>query len=125
MKEENVKGVVSLNEDYELRYLANQPEVYISFYYFSDHLLNRIFNFFKEWKKLGVDNLHFKVVDMFEAPSQEMLIEGVDFINRKSVDGGVVYVHCKAGRSRSATLVGCYLMKVLSFYYNNFNRIAL
>nr|CAG4636617.1 EOG090X0GSS [Eubosmina coregoni]SVE70144.1 EOG090X0GSS [Eubosmina coregoni] len=90
VNEENVKGVVSLNEDYELRYLANQPE---------------------EWKKLGVDNIHFKVVDMFEAPSQEMLIEGVDFINRKSVDGGVVYVHCKAGRSRSATLVTCYLMK--------------
>ena len=64
-----------------------------------------------------MDNLHFKVVDMFEAPSQEMLIEGVDFINRKSVDGGVVYVHCKAGRSRSATLVGCYLMKVDTLFY--------
>ena len=83
--------------------------LYILYQFFYFHFDN---GHFKEWKKLGVDNIHFKVVDMFEAPSQEMLIEGVDFINRKSVDGGVVYVHCKAGRSRSATLVTCYLMKV-------------
>nr|CAG4648968.1 EOG090X0GSS [Polyphemus pediculus] len=87
---ENVKAVVSLNEDYELRYLTNQPI---------------------EWKELGVENIRFQVVDMFEAPSQEMLIEGVEFINKNIAKGGNVYVHCKAGRSRSATLVGCYLMK--------------
>lgn len=50
---------------------------------------------------------------MFEAPPQSMLIEGVDFINKNVDKGGVVYVHCKAGRSRSATLVCCYLMKVM------------
>nr|CAG4642145.1 EOG090X0GSS [Eurycercus lamellatus] len=85
-----VKAVVSLNEDYELRYLTNQPQ---------------------EWKELGVENIRFNVIDMFEAPSQEMLVEGVDFINRNISEGSVVYVHCKAGRSRSATLVSCYLMK--------------
>ena len=60
---------------------------------------------------------------MFEAPSQEMLIEGVRFINDNISKGGRVYVHCKAGRSRSATLVGCYLMEVefldmLGIYFN-------
>ena len=49
---------------------------------------------------------------MFEAPAQNILVEGVEFMNRNISKGGVVYVHCKAGRSRSATLVACYLMKV-------------
>lgn len=68
--------------------------------------------FFQEWKKLGVDAIRFSVVDMFEAPPQDMLLKGVEFINNKISNGGVVYVHCKAGRSRSAALVACYLMKV-------------
>lgn len=49
---------------------------------------------------------------MFEAPPQDMLLKGVEFIMNTTSAGGTVYVHCKAGRSRSATLVGCYLMKV-------------
>lgn len=32
--------------------------------------------------------------------------------NENSAREGTVYVHCKAGRTRSATLVGCYLMMV-------------
>lgn len=32
--------------------------------------------------------------------------------NDHSTNSGTVYVHCKAGRTRSATLVGCYLMMV-------------
>lgn len=31
---------------------------------------------------------------------------------------GTVYVHCKAGRTRSATLVGCYLMMVIILNIN-------
>nr|CAG4647506.1 EOG090X0GSS [Megafenestra aurita]SVE92735.1 EOG090X0GSS [Megafenestra aurita] len=88
--QKKINAIVSLNEDYEVKYLTNQPE---------------------EWDQLGVENIRFSVVDMFEAPPQSMLIEGVDFINKNVDKGGVVYVHCKAGRSRSATLVCCYLMK--------------
>ena len=61
---------------------------------------------------MGVNNIQFPVVDMFGAPSQEILQQGVEFIKENLTNGGVVYVHCKAGRSRSATLVGCYLMEV-------------
>lgn len=64
--------------------------------------------------------------DIFEAPCQNKLRLGVSFINRYVPKGinvdalnedsecepGTVYVHCKAGRTRSATLVGCYLMVV-------------
>nr|CAH0099227.1 unnamed protein product [Daphnia galeata] len=88
VEQQKVNAVVSLNEDYEVRYLTNQPE---------------------EWKKLGVDSIRYSVVDMFEAPPQEILLDGVEFINRTISKGGVVYVHCKAGRSRSAALV-CLLL---------------
>lgn len=92
VKEENIRGVVSMNEDYELRLLSNSA---------------------KEWKKYGVEFLQLSTTDIFETPCQEKLIKGVDFIYKYKELGGSVYVHCKAGRTRSATLVGCYLMKVI------------
>ena len=56
--------------------------------------------------------LHLDVVDR-QAPSQEQLCEGVAWILDKNKSGkGTVYVHCKAGRARSATLVAAYLMEV-------------
>ncbi|XP_026673846.1 phosphatidylglycerophosphatase and protein-tyrosine phosphatase 1 [Ceratina calcarata] len=103
--EENVKGVVSMNEDYELRLFSNSE---------------------KEWKKHNVEFLQLSVTDIFHSPPQDKLEGGVKFINKfrnvpKELSGsdkctddsdnvGSVYVHCKAGRTRSATLVGCYLM---------------
>jgi atypical dual specificity phosphatase len=64
---------------------------------------------------------------MFETPDQNKLTKGVEFMNAflspenriaglkafpglEGQESGTVYVHCKAGRTRSATLVGCYLM---------------
>lgn len=106
VKEENIKAVVSMNEDYELWLFSNNQ---------------------KKWSKLGVDFLQLATTDIFESPCQEKLWSGVNFINNylpkdkrfRGLDGesefredrvGTVYVHCKAGRTRSATLVGCYLM---------------
>jgi protein-tyrosine phosphatase len=65
---------------------------------------------------------------MFEAPPQKMLLEGVEFMNNTVSKGGVVYVHCKAGRSRSAALVACYLMKVLILLivmYNSSKKVKI
>ncbi|XP_030833055.1 phosphatidylglycerophosphatase and protein-tyrosine phosphatase 1-like isoform X2 [Strongylocentrotus purpuratus] len=89
LKEENVKGVISLNEDHELR--RHAPTV-------------------EEWKNHGIEHLQLPTVDFTEAPSLEYLERGVEFIQQHANDGSSVYVHCKAGRTRSATLVGCYLM---------------
>ncbi|XP_075223791.1 protein tyrosine phosphatase, mitochondrial 1 [Lycorma delicatula] len=99
IKEEGVKGVISMNEDYELKMFSNNGE---------------------EWQKNGVEFLQLSTTDIFEVPSQEKLLNGVTFINKfansnftKTDDTNktsTVYVHCKAGRTRSATLVGCYLM---------------
>jgi len=91
MKKENIKGVVSMNEDYELALFSHQKE---------------------GWSKMGVEFLQLSTTDIFSAPSQEKLVRGVQFISdiTSKQPGSCVYVHCKAGRTRSATLVGCYLM---------------
>ncbi|XP_058792940.1 phosphatidylglycerophosphatase and protein-tyrosine phosphatase 1 isoform X3 [Phymastichus coffea] len=98
LEEENVKGVVSMNEDYELWLLSNTAE---------------------DWNKHNVKFLQLSTTDIFEAPCQEKLKRGVNFINqfrilkmhnKQNEKMPTVYVHCKAGRTRSATLVGCYLM---------------
>ena len=89
--EEKIGAVVSMNEDYELRLFSNQGP---------------------EWNELGVEFLQLATTDIFEAPSAEKLKRGVDFIHkmRQERPDSSIYVHCKAGRTRSATLVGCYLM---------------
>ncbi|KPI92082.1 Protein-tyrosine phosphatase mitochondrial 1-like protein [Papilio xuthus] len=105
IEEENIKGVVSMNETYELKIFSNDAE---------------------KWREHGVAFLQLATTDIFEAPDQDKLYDGVTFINRflphggklrgvperdhEHVGSGTVYVHCKAGRTRSATLVGCYLM---------------
>jgi atypical dual specificity phosphatase len=89
LKEENVKGIISMNEDYELTLFSNQKQ---------------------GWADHGIDFLQLPTRDIFEAPCQNKLKQGVEFI-QKFNGIGTVYVHCKAGRTRSATLVACYLME--------------
>ncbi|XP_055902377.1 phosphatidylglycerophosphatase and protein-tyrosine phosphatase 1-like isoform X1 [Eupeodes corollae] len=104
VKNENMKAVVSMNEDYELTAFSNTAD---------------------KWKFLGIDFLQLATTDIFESPCQDKLFQGVEFINKYlppkeripslktsslPENTGTVYVHCKAGRTRSATLVGCYLM---------------
>lgn len=67
---------------------------------------------------MGVEHCQLSTKDIFETPSHEKLIQGVSVMESVSKDGKTVYVHCKAGRTRSATLVGCYLMSVC-IYINN------
>lgn len=90
-----------MNEDYELWMFSNNAE---------------------KWRAKNIEFLQLATTDIFEAPDQDKLRKGVEFINRFIPNGsaataannttGTVYVHCKAGRTRSATLVGCYLMQV-------------
>lgn len=88
-----------------------------------------IFFLHQEWHKHNVEFLQLSTTDIFQAPCQEKLQSGVNFINKfrsvstrklgnppniinESNQPGTVYVHCKAGRTRSATLVACYLIIV-------------
>lgn len=95
-----------MNEDYELTMFSNNAP---------------------KWQVLGIEFLQLATTDIFESPCQDKLFKGVTFINKflpssnringldtvsSPINAGTVYVHCKAGRTRSATLVGCYLMMV-------------
>jgi protein-tyrosine phosphatase/membrane-associated phospholipid phosphatase len=57
---------------------------------------------------LSVDYLNLQVLDL-TAPTQMQIRAAVAFINAHR-SRGVVYVHCKIGYSRSATMVGCWLL---------------
>ncbi|KAK9862652.1 hypothetical protein WJX84_005244 [Apatococcus fuscideae] len=95
LSSQGVKAVVTLNEDFE---------VFIS----SD-----------KYKELGFDHLHLPTVDFLFAPVLSDLHKGVDFIQGHCKRGGQVYVHCKAGRGRSTTLVMCYLIRCCSMTPEN------
>lgn len=92
LEKENVRAVVSMNENFELTWLRRWVAG-------PDH-----------WESSNVDFLQLQTQDIFETPSQDKLRIGVDFILSAKA-GDSIYVHCKAGRTRSATLVCCYLMK--------------
>jgi atypical dual specificity phosphatase len=90
VRREGVRGVVSMNEDYELQLFGLQED---------------------GWRGLGVQRfLQLETTDIFSAPSQAKLASGVRFMQEIVAEESSVYVHCKAGRTRSATLVACYLM---------------
>ncbi|VTJ77568.1 phosphatidylglycerophosphatase and protein-tyrosine phosphatase 1 isoform X1 [Marmota monax] len=94
IQEENVRGVITMNEEYETRFLCNSS---------------------KEWKRVGVEQLRLSTVDMTGIPTLANLHRGVRFALKYQSLGHCVYVHCKAGRSRSATMVAAYLMQVHNY----------
>ena len=51
----------------------------------------------------------------FTPPSLEDVERGVAFITAQLEKGEKVYVHCKAGRGRSATVVVCWLIQAKGF----------
>ena len=59
--------------------------------------------------------LRIPTLDFDAAPSVEEIEEGVAFIKSFKEKNESVYIHCKAGRGRSALLVVCYLIKVINF----------
>ncbi|NXY87473.1 PTPM1 phosphatase, partial [Alcedo cyanopectus] len=89
--EENVRAVVTLNEEYETRFLCCSAQ---------------------EWAAMGVEQLHLSTVDLTGVPTLENLHKGVEFMLQHRARGNSIYVHCKAGRSRSATMVAAYLIQL-------------
>ena len=67
---------------------------------------------FQEWKAYGIEQLKIPTVDFTATPKQEDIDKAVNFILGHRPKNTSVYVHCKAGRTRSATVVACYLVKV-------------
>ncbi|KAK7330805.1 hypothetical protein VNO77_25005 [Canavalia gladiata] len=86
LKELGVRGVITLNEPYETL-------VPTTLYYAH-----------------GIDHLVIPTRDYCFAPSLHDIRRAVDFIHENTLSGRTTYVHCKAGRGRSTTIVICYLV---------------
>ncbi|MFO0868718.1 MAG: phosphatidylglycerophosphatase and protein-tyrosine phosphatase 1 family protein [Pirellulales bacterium] len=61
------------------------------------------------YRTAGIEQLRVPTTD-FHPPSLEHVRTAVEFIQRHVTQGHTVYVHCKAGRARSATVVLCWLI---------------
>lgn len=66
----------------------------------------------QEWRAEGVEQIRLSTVDLTGVPSLEHIHRGVEFVLKHRNQGNSVYIHCKAGRSRSATLAAAYLIRV-------------
>ncbi|KAK9275115.1 hypothetical protein L1049_022374 [Liquidambar formosana] len=86
-KELGVRRVVTLNESYETL-------VPTSLYHAH-----------------GIDHLVIPTRDYCFAPSLSDICHAVDFIHKNASCGITTYVHCKAGRGCSTTVVMCYLVQ--------------
>ena len=98
-------AVVSVNEDFERWYTTPSEE---------------------EWAAVNVKLLHFNVGDYIHTPSVNELEQSVQLIIDTANNDQTTYVHCKAGRTRSATVCCAYLIKVciLVGVANNSNSLG-
>uniref|UniRef100_A0A5B6Z5I5 phosphatidylglycerophosphatase n=2 Tax=Davidia involucrata TaxID=16924 RepID=A0A5B6Z5I5_DAVIN len=87
LKQLGVGGVITLNEPYETL-------VPTSLYHAH-----------------GIDHLVIPTRDYLFAPSFVDINQAVHFIHKNASSGRTTYVHCKAGRGRSTTIVLCYLVE--------------
>ncbi len=62
------------------------------------------------YREAGLVQLRLPTID-YASPSLETVKRGVEFIEYHVAQGNKVYVHCKAGRGRSATVILCWLVK--------------
>ena len=85
---EKVKAVLTLNEDHELYYSISKSE----------------------WARQGINYLQIPIKDYVGVASLEQIKKSVEFIKKHKEKNECVYVHCKAGRYRSALIVACYLI---------------
>lgn len=63
-----------------------------------------------EYQKHGIEQLHIPTTD-FTHPSLADVELAVEFVEKHVTAGDSVYIHCKAGRARSATVAICWLIK--------------
>jgi atypical dual specificity phosphatase len=62
----------------------------------------------------AIEQLYLPTID-FTHPTLESVQQGVAFLQSQVAEDRKVYVHCKAGRARSATIVLCWLVRHRGF----------
>jgi atypical dual specificity phosphatase len=62
------------------------------------------------YQQANIEQLWLPTTD-FHVPGIEDVARGVEFIQQHVTRKGTVYIHCKAGRARSATVAICWLVK--------------
>ncbi|KAL6985932.1 Phosphoric monoester hydrolase [Sarracenia purpurea var. burkii] len=87
LKDLGVCGVITLNEPYETLVPTSLYQAH------------------------GISHLVLPTRDYLFAPSLNDICQAVDFIHENASCGRTTYVHCKAGRGRSTTIVLCYLVQ--------------
>jgi atypical dual specificity phosphatase len=63
-----------------------------------------------EYDGYGISQLRIPTTD-FTHPKLSDVQRAVEFVQEHAQKGETVYIHCKAGRARSATIALCFLMK--------------
>lgn len=63
-----------------------------------------------EYEKFGIEQFYMPTTD-FTHPKLEDVERAVEFVQNHVDKDEKVYIHCKAGRARSATVALCWLMK--------------
>ncbi|KAK6058441.1 dual specificity phosphatase, catalytic domain protein [Cooperia oncophora] len=136
IQKENVGGVVCCVEDFELNYAYNairkedwrdagvqvheipmtdffgsaaRPQI-DSAVQFIDSVAAKGKSVY-DWRDAGVQVHEIPMTDFFGSAARPQIDSAVQFIDSVAAKGKSVYVHCKAGRTRSATVAVCYLMK--------------
>lgn len=71
-----------------------------------------------EWNKEEVKFYHLPMQDFTGSTTRQNIQGAVNFIDDVSKSGKSVYIHCKAGRTRSATVACCYLMHKYNYMPN-------
>lgn len=64
----------------------------------------------REYARFDIEQFRIPTTD-FTHPLLDHVVSAVEFVDRQIDDGRKVYIHCKAGRARSATVAMCWLMK--------------
>ena len=64
----------------------------------------------REYDRLGIEQFRMPTID-FTHPKLEDVQAAVEFVQRHVEQQETVYIHCKAGRARSATVAICWLLK--------------
>lgn len=64
----------------------------------------------EDWSRRKIPHLQIRSPD-FSSINLSDIDVGVEFLRRQALENRTTYVHCKAGKGRSAMVVICYLMK--------------